>query len=377
MSRYIVVGGGIVGASTAFHLAQTGTETVLVDRADRGQATAAGAGIISPGPSRHDADAFFTVAKPAVTYYPDLVMALSELGQPNTGYEVVGEMFLAENEEQDTDLDDVYSRILNRRADGMPNIGALSWVDQQQAQDYFSAIGRIERAIHIADAARVDGAQMRDALIAGAHHHGTIARYGAATLLVDGDRVLGVDLDGERIEADGVVLAGGAWTNGLLAQFGSKLPVAPQRGQILHITMGATNTSRWPILAWFGDQYILTFGPNRVVAGATRETGSGFDVRQTPGGVKHVLDTALRIAPGLAEGTLHEVRIGLRPFSEDGLPFLGAMPGHENVIIATGHGPSGLMLGPYSGLVAANLLLGKHVDLDLAPFRVERGLTSV
>jgi len=377
MSRYIVAGGGIVGASAAFHLAQAGTETVLVDRADRGQATAAGAGIISPGPSRHDADAFFTVAKPAVTYYPDLVMALSELGQPNTGYEVVGEMFLAENEEQDTDVDDVYSRILNRRADGMPNIGALSWVDQQQAQDYFPAIGRIERAIHIADAARVDGAQMRDALVAGAHHHGTIVRHGAATLLVDGDRVLGVDIDGERIEADGVVLAGGAWTNGLLAQFGSKLPVAPQRGQILHITMGATNTSRWPILAWFGDQYILTFGPNRVVAGATRETGSGFDVRQTPDGVKHVLDTALRIAPGLADGTLHEVRIGLRPFSGDGLPFLGAMPGYENVIIATGHGPSGLMLGPYSGLVAANLLLGKHVDLDLAPFRVERGLTSV
>jgi len=377
MSRYIVVGGGIVGASAAFHLAQAGAETVLVDRADLGQATAAGAGIISPGPSRHDADAFVTLAKPAVRYYPELVMSLSELGQADTGYEVVGEMFLAENEEQVADLDDVYSRVLNRRADGMPNIGELSWVDQQQAREYFPAIGTTERAIHIADAARVNGARMRDALVAGARGHGATARLGAASLLVEGDRVTGVELDGERIEADGIVLAGGPWTNALLAQLGSGLPVAPQRGQIVHITMGETNTNRWPILAWFGDQYVLTFGPNRVVAGATRETGSGFDVRQTPGGVKHVLDTALRIAPGLAEGTLHEVRIGLRPFSEDGLPFLGALPGHDNVIIATGHGPSGLMLGPYSGLVAANLLLGTHVDLDLAAFRVERGLTAL
>ncbi|MGI8485314.1 MAG: NAD(P)/FAD-dependent oxidoreductase [Thermomicrobiales bacterium] len=376
-SRFIVVGGGIVGASAAFHLAQAGAEAVLADRADLGQATAAGAGIISPGPSRHDADAFFLLAKPAVTYYPELVQSLTDVAQANTGYEVVGELFLAENEEQVTDLDDVSSRILNRRESGMPNIGELSWVDQDQARSYFPAVGNVERAIHIAGAARVDGGLMRDALMAGALRHGAMVRHGAASLLMNGDRVTGVVVDGEAIEADSVVLAGGAWTNGLLNQLGYQLPVAPQRGQIVHIRMGDTDTSKWPILAWFGDQYILTFGPNRVVAGATRESGSGFDVRQTPGGVKHVLDTALRIAPGLAEGTLSEIRIGLRPYSEDGVPFLGKMPGHDNVVIATGHGPSGLMLGPYSGLVAANLLLDRQVNVDLSSFRVERGLTEV
>ena len=349
----------------------------MIDRADLGQATAAGAGIISPGPSRHDAAAFFQLAKPAVTYYPALVQSLTEVGQANTGYEVVGELFLAEDAEQAAELDDVYTRILNRRKDGMPNIGELSWVDKEQARAYFPAVGNVERAIHVAGAARVDGGRMRDALMAGAVHHGATVRHGAATLLMRGDRVSGVVVDGEAIEADSIVLAGGAWTNGLLNQLGYQLPVAPQRGQIVHITMGETDTSRWPILAWFGDQYILAFGPNRVVAGATRETGSGFDVRQTPGGVKHVLDTALRIAPGLAEGTLSEIRIGLRPYSEDGLPFLGRLPRHDNVVIATGHGPSGLMLGPYSGLVAANLLLGKKIDMDLAALRVERGLSTV
>lgn len=377
MSRFIVVGGGIVGASTAFHLAQAGGETLLIDRADLGQATAAGAGIISPGPSRHDAEAFFKLAKPAVTYYPELVQSLTDLGQTDTGYEVVGELFLAENAEQSSDLDDVYARILDRRNGGMPNIGELSWVDQEQARAYFPAVGKVERAIHIAGAARVDGSRMRDALMAGAVHHGATVRHGAASLLMNGDRVGGVVVDGEAVEADGIVLAGGAWTNGLLNQLGYQLPVAPQRGQIVHITMGETDTGRWPILAWFGDQYILAFGPNRVVAGATRETGSGFDVRQTPGGVKHVLDTALRIAPGLAEGTLSEIRIGLRPYSEDGVPFLGKMPGHDNVVIATGHGPSGLMLGPYSGLVVANILLAKEVDMDLAAFRVDRGLSAL
>jgi D-amino-acid dehydrogenase len=136
------------------------------------------------------------------------------------------------------------------------------------------------------------------------------------------------------------------------------------------------DTSQWPILAWFGSQYILAFGPNRVVAGATRETGSGFDVRMTPGGLQEVLNTALRIAPGLGTGTLSEVRIGLRPLSDDGLPFLGYAPGHDNVVVATGHGPSGLQLGPYSGRLAAELALGQEPSTDLTPFAIDRPVVA-
>ncbi len=50
-----------------------------------------------------------------------------------------------------------------------------------------------------------------------------------------------------------------------------------------------------------------------MVAGAPRETGSGFDVRVTPGGLAEILANALSVAPGLAAGTLLETRVGLRP----------------------------------------------------------------
>jgi D-amino-acid dehydrogenase len=68
------------------------------------------------------------------------------------------------------------------------------------------------------------------------------------------------------------------------------------------------------------------------------------------------------------------VRIGLRPLSDDGLPFLGHAPGHDNVVIATGHGPSGLQLGPYSGRVAAELAMGRTPSTDLSPFAVDRAI---
>lgn len=220
----------------------------------------------------------------------------------------------------------------------------------------------------------MDGDHLRNALLAAAKHHGVTVRSGDVTLDTSPGVVRGVFLDGEAIGADAVIVATGAWTNHLLAPLEFSIAVEPQRGQIMHLTMPDADTTRWPILGGSGDQYILTFGPNRVVMGATRETGSGFDVRMTAGGLRSVLDHALRVAPGLAAGTVQEIRIGLRPLSADGLPFLGRLPGHDNVVLATGHGPTGLQLGPYSGLIAAHLVTGRPVDSDLRPFAVDRAI---
>ncbi len=372
MKRVVVIGGGVVGASAAYHLARNGVETILADRRDAGHATGAGAGIISPGTSTRPLPAFFPFARDAVDHYPDMVDRLAEIGQASTGYEVVGELILAKTDEEFANLPALKALYAERRAGGMPNLGEVADVDEATARQMFPALGPIHGALHVPEAARVDGDSLRNALVAGAKHHGAEIRYGAASLKTERERVVGVDLDGVRIEADGVIVATGAWTNALLDPIGLSVAVEPQRGQILHIDMGDTDTSRWPILGGTGEQYMLTFGPNRIVSGATRETGSGFDVRLTVGGVQLVFDHAMRVAPGVAQGTVKEIRIGLRPLSADGLPYLGRVPGHDRLVLATGHGPSGLQLGPYSGVIAAQLLLDEEVTTDLSAFAVDR-----
>src|SRR5690606_1589692 len=122
-------------------------------------------------------------------------------------------------------------------------------------------------ALHVAGAARVDGDFLRNALVAGARHHGADVRAGSATIQTSGTKVTGIDLEGEAIDADCVIVATGAWTNAMLEPLGTRVAVAPHRGQILHITMGDTDTSRWPILGGTGEQYMLAFGPNRIVSG--------------------------------------------------------------------------------------------------------------
>ena len=79
----------------------------------------------------------------------------------------------------------------------------------------------------------------------------------------------------------------------------------------------------------------------------------------------------MAIAPGLADATLSEVRVGLRPTSADDRPLLGPLPTMANVHVCTGHGANGLLLGPYSGALVAAGVTGAVPDA-LEPYRPGR-----
>jgi D-amino-acid dehydrogenase len=104
-----------------------------------------------------------------------------------------------------------------------------------------------------------------------------------------------------------------------------------------------------------------------VVVGATRETGSGLDLRVTAGGQAEVLNQALAIAPGLAPATLIETRVGFRPVSPDNRPMLGRAA-LDGLVIGNGLGPSGLTMGPYAGRLLAQVALGEAPEMDLSPY---------
>jgi D-amino-acid dehydrogenase len=193
---------------------------------------------------------------------------------------------------------------------------------------------------------------------------------GSAELMLQRSRVSGVRVEGEVIEADFVVVAAGAWAPKMLEPTGLSLPVAPQRGQIVHLCLPGTDTTRWPVLMPLNSYYLLAFEDSRVVVGASRETNSGFDYRLTAAGVAEVLNAGLAVAPGLASWTLHEMRIGFRPLAYDNRPKLGLVPGLDNLLVGNGLGPSGLTMGPYCGWLLAKASLGMPVDF--APFALGR-----
>lgn len=377
MTTIAVVGGGIVGASAAYSLARAGITTVLIDGETEGRATSAGAGIIAPGTSLRPLPPFFELARPAVAYYPQLVEQFTELGITDAGYEVCGKLVVAETDEMAAQLPEMKSLFEQRRDDGMPNMGDITDISVAEAQRMLPILGDMRAAMHISDAARVDGAKMRTALTAAAEKLGARTIHGYAELSVQGSAVTSINVAGEVLPVDRVIVAAGAWTNQVLAPTGFSLAISPQKGQIIHIDMPEQETTDWPILSWGGSQYLTCFGPHRVVCGATREFNSGYDTRVTPEGVKYVLDEQMRICPGIANGTIAEVRVGLRPYSDDALPFIGHVPGWDNLVISSGHGPSGLQLGPYSGHLAAELAQGLPASTDISNFAVDREVSKL
>jgi D-amino-acid dehydrogenase len=363
-----IIGGGLMGWSTAYRLTRAGVSVTVVDRADNGYATAAGAGIIAPGTSFRDLPAFYPFAIKAVAFYPAIHAELAEDGETETGYETCGALFVARDEEEAKEIPATLRIMTERRDAGMGNIGKLSLLDAREARELLPPLAEVPAAIHLAAAARVNGRSLRDALRSAAVKRGATAIAGDAVPTVFGNRATGVQVGEERIPAGAVVIAGGSWSHELGALLGISIPTEPQRGQIIHLDVPGGDTGGWPIVQGHFEHYLLAFRPNRVVMGATREAGSGFDYRLTAGGVSQVLNLGLALAPGLATATVAEIRIGMRPMSPDGLPLLGKSPKWENVYLCTGHGPSGLQLGPYSGAVVAGEITGQRLDLDLTPF---------
>ena len=366
----IVIGGGVVGASVAYYSARAGSHTLLVDARDEGRATDAGAGIVSAATNTRDADAWQALARAAAEDYPQLAAELREAQASDPGYERVGMLVVAVDEEEAKRFDRYVSYLRAREA----HEDELQEVDGAEARSRFPALGRVERALWAPGAGRVDGRQIETALLAAAEQHGLERRHARVDrLLTEGDSVRAVEVEGgERYAAAAVAICGGAWSGNLSAQLGVALAVAPQRGQIIHLELPGADTKSWPLLSALRDHYMVPWPGGRVAVGATREDDAGFDPRTTVAGVREVLDEALRVAPGLADASLHEIRVGLRPCTPDLLPVLGTLPGYRNLWLATGHGPTGLTLGPFSGKLVARLARGEAVELDLDPFRADR-----
>ncbi|SEG97444.1 FAD dependent oxidoreductase [Nonomuraea solani] len=174
---------------------------------------------------------------------------------------------------------------------------------------------------------------------------------------------------GVRVEADMVIVAAGAWTGEVCRPLGVELPVFPRRGQILHATLEGVDTAWWPIVLPRVGPYLLGFPDSRVVVGATVED-VGFAPRVTMAGLDEVIEAGLRVAPGLANATVAETRVGLRPVYAPGPALIGPLT--DRVVVATGLSAYGLTAGPFTGRIAATLALGETPPIDITPYAPSR-----
>ena len=161
MNKHIVIGAGILGASTAYHLAKSGADVVVIDRQDKGQATDAAAGIVCPWISQRRNKPWYALAKAGARFYPGLIEELENISETKIGYAGVGAISIHHDQEK---LLAMEKRALNRKVEA-PEMGDIQLLSPKETKALFPPLADGYGSVHISGAARVDGRALRDALL--------------------------------------------------------------------------------------------------------------------------------------------------------------------------------------------------------------------
>ena len=171
-------------------------------------------------------------------------------------------------------------------------------------------------------------------------------------------QVIAVTGNGRRFEGGKFVIAGGSWSADLLKSVGLKLPLQAGKGYSLTLPSPPELPQLCSIFA--EAKVAITPMDGSLRFGGTMEVG-GLDLSVNSARVRGIVKSVHAYFPKFSEKDFEGVKpwAGLRPVSPDGVPYLGQVPGLTNLIAATGHAMMGLSLGPVSGRLVADLLVGE------------------
>jgi D-amino-acid dehydrogenase len=172
--------------------------------------------------------------------------------------------------------------------------------------------------------------------------------------------------------ASSVVLATGSWSRELVAQLDTRLPLMPGRGYSVTLEDSPYHVN-YPAILVEGRAAITPMDGNKIRFGGTMEVTS----TSTPpryGRVRGILNAVRQFFPefDVPMPPAEKIWYGYRPCSADGLPYIGRIKKYDNVVVATGHSMLGLSLGAGTGKLVSELIGEKNPSLDLKPFAVER-----
>lgn len=358
----LVLGGGVVGLTTAYRLARDGVRVEVIDKGEFGsEASWAGAGIIPPGNPERAAAPYDRLRALSSRLFPRLTEELREATGIDNGYRVCGGIeFLA---------DDDFETLPAWRAEGVAHEGLTP---ERLAVLEPSLMLPGGRNYLLPGMAQVRNPWHVRMLVAGCAAAGVILTpvTPVASLQVRGSRIDGVRLaSGDTRAAQQYLVAAGAWSDALVRPLGAKTGIHPVLGQIV-LFKTAHPVLRRVVLD--GKRYLVPRRDGHVLVGSTEEPEAGFEKRTTPEALGELVTFAEALVPALADAERVKSWAGLRPGSLDGLPSLGRVGEFSNLFLAGGHFRAGIQLSPATALVMTELLTGRAPSVPLDDFRVGR-----
>lgn len=367
--RIVIIGGGITGTAAAAELAREGHAVTLLEKHVIA-AMASGwtlGGVRQSG--RHPAE--LPLARAAVARWQEMAATLGI----DAEYRQSGNLRLARNR---AEADLIHALVQQQQALGLdlrflPDNDAVRAVAPAISRDVVAAswcptdghANPVKATQGFARLARARGAEIRE-------------RVSALEIVVAGDHVTGVESSTGFIPADRIIVAAGVNTPAVLASTGVELPLSIRIVDVIQSEPLA------PCLApAFGVANADCAGRQQA-DGRLRFTGGG---REWPGdpsawteqalapsaaAVRSVVERVAQVLPVAARTPVARSWGGLIDMTPDALPVIDAPGRPEGLVIAAGFSGHGFCLGPLSGLLCADLAMGRVPRIDLVAFRLSR-----
>ena len=368
----LIIGGGVIGLSLAYDLAQHGLRVRIVDRQEPGrEASWAGAGILpatGPDEAHHPLDQLRVLSH---QLHPQWAASLLEATGIDNGYRKCGGIYLARSHGEAAALGGLIGLMREERIE-IDRLTPTTLTDLEPALRPLAESGCLHAAYRLPTESQLRNPDHLRALLKATRALGvefdTSTRI-ANFEIVDGQVTAALSETNERLPAQRFCLTAGAWTRQLLEPLALPNGILPVKGQMV---MFRCQTRPLRHILNEGPRYVVPRDDGRVLVGSTEEE-VGFQKQTTAEALEELAEFGRQLVDPLTTATIEKSWAGLRPGSFDGLPYLGQVPNLGNIYVAAGHFRNGLFLSPATAVVMGRLIRGEKTQIDLSPFRVGRG----
>ncbi|MDD5242209.1 MAG: glycine oxidase ThiO [Sulfuricella sp.] len=349
---FLIVGGGIIGLSSALELVQGGASVAVLERGTcGGESSWAGGGILSPLLPWDYPAAVTDLTQSSSRYYAEWAGQIAGISGLDPEYRRSGMLVLPEFDSE---------RAMNWSRSHQARI---EWVQQR---DRLPEAAGDDEALWLPDVAQVRNPRLIKALRLALERTGVriVEHVEVTGMAVGGGRLVRLDTTAGPFGAGQYVVAAGAWSKKLLGEQGTQVEIKPIRGQML-LFRTRPGTLRHIILQ--NGFYLIPRDDGHVLGGSTLED-SGFDKSTSEEARNQLYTSATKLLPPLAQAEFVKHWAGLRPGSPGNIPIIARHPQIENLYLNSGHFRYGVTMAPASARILANRIFRREQPFDISVY---------
>lgn len=382
----IIIGGGIIGNSISAHLASedTSLKILIVNSTNLGTpASIASAGLLTPFQISELGNTFLKdFCFKSFDYFPNFYETIkSSLGTHNIdlGYKQTGTLYVIFSITETSHIESEIKELIKINP-------KITFLNKQEALKYEPQITKeILGAYHYPNEGFINNIKFLKAITLFCIERGVIFLNEKVNQInTTRNKIENIQLsDGKILQAEKFVLCNGVWANSFLKRiFNLKEDIVKSiKGEILQLETDHEPTLQKILFCKEG--YILPrpatnqFEKSTILVGSTSEEvnleeGSKNIFHNTISGVSSLTCLFQKIIPNYKHYRIKNMWTGLRPKTIDNIPILGPVNEINNLYCALGHYRNGILMGPLTGKIICDLLLGNPLEFNIEPFKIER-----